>query len=104
MPSTEQLLATEPIHTAHTLKAPGDQLRTAGVESVGVVAMHDHILQPRRLALALPFREGPHPAAFQALALAQTPAMPGSCTCSRTGPGNAGAMGRDSFLLPLHVT
>lgn len=61
---------------------------------------HEHILQPRRLALALPFREGPRPAAFQALALAQTLATPGSCTCSRTGPGNAGAMGIDSFYSP----
>lgn len=61
---------------------------------------HEHILQPRRLALALPFREGPRPAAFQALALDQTPATPGSCTCSRTGPGNAGAMGIDSSYSP----
>lgn len=85
------------------LKAPGDWLRTAGVESVGGYS-HDHTRQPRRLALALPFREGPRPAAFQVLAMAQTPATPGSCTCSRTGPGNAGAMGIDSFILPLHMT
>lgn len=91
-----------PIHTPHTSKAPGDWLRTAGMESVGGCS-HGHILQPSSLALALPCREGPRPAAFQALALAQTPATPGSCTCSRTGPGNAGATGINSFLLPLHV-
>lgn len=94
-----------PIHTPHTSKAPGDWLRqpTAGMESVGGCS-YGHILQPRSLALALPCREGPHPVAFQALALAQIPATPGSCTCSHTGPGNAGAIGIDSFLLPLHMT
>lgn len=94
-----------PIHTPHTSKAPGDWLQqpTAGTESVGGCS-YDHILQPRSLALALPCQEGPRPAAFQALALAQTPATPGSCTCSHTGPGNAGAVGIDSFLLPVHMT
>lgn len=102
-PSAEQLLATEPHSYSPHIESPWGLAPTAGMKSVGGCS-YGHILQPRSLALALPYREGPRPAAFQVLALAQTPATPGSCTCSHTGPGNAGAVGIDSFLLPLHMT